>query len=183
MSADRPLFRIRYTAPPEPPHSSWVKDGGQDADVWEGPKDDAEGNAADLRLHHPEGTYEVVAMPEEVSVRDNPHLIDGEFQSDKYPTTPRGKVPLSTGDPMAQDLLWVYAQRRRTLDEAFSAAVEEAVRRKGYAAPAKATFSAGEVKFHLDAKDQQLAALKEKLVAALAELGLSPARINALVAS
>jgi hypothetical protein len=33
------------------------------------------------------------------------HLIDGEFQSDKYPTTPRGKVPLSckdvTPDPKA----------------------------------------------------------------------------------
>jgi hypothetical protein len=36
----------------------------------------------------------------------NPHLIGGEFQSDKYPTTPRGKVPLSTRDKAAQDLLW-----------------------------------------------------------------------------
>lgn len=43
----------------------------------------------------------------------NPHLIDGEFQSDKYPTTPRGKVPLSCRDVTAQDLLWTYAQRRR----------------------------------------------------------------------
>ena len=26
------------------------------------------------------------------------HLIGGEFQSDKYPTIPRGKVPLSVQD-------------------------------------------------------------------------------------
>lgn len=32
------------------------------------------------------------------------HIIDGEFQSDKYPTTPRGKVPLSVRDVTAQDL-------------------------------------------------------------------------------
>jgi len=44
------------------------------------------------------------------------HIIDGEFQSDKYPTTPRGKVPLSVKDPTAQDLLWEYAQRRRAVD-------------------------------------------------------------------
>ncbi len=44
------------------------------------------------------------------------HLIDGEFQSDKYPTTPRGKVPLSCTDKTAQDLLWRYAQRRRAVD-------------------------------------------------------------------
>ena len=33
----------------------------------------------------------------------------GEFQSDKYPTCPPGKVPLSVKDKMAQDLLWIYA--------------------------------------------------------------------------
>lgn len=44
------------------------------------------------------------------------HIIEGEFQSDKYPTTPRGKVPLSTKDPAAQDLLWQYAQRRRAVE-------------------------------------------------------------------
>lgn len=62
----------------------------------------------------------------------NPHLVDGHFQSDKYPTTPRGKVPLSTGDPMAQDLLWQYAQRRRAVDGDFSDALEQALRTKGY---------------------------------------------------
>ncbi|HJQ55396.1 MAG TPA: hypothetical protein VJ890_00730 [Vineibacter sp.] len=62
------------------------------------------------------------------------HLIDGEFQSDKYPTTPRGKVPLSVKDPTAQDLLWLYAQRRRTVDAEFSADLEDALRLAGYQA-------------------------------------------------
>jgi len=60
------------------------------------------------------------------------HLIDGEFQSDKYPTTPRGKVPLSCKDMMAQDLLWEYAQRRRKIDADFSADLEAALRAQGY---------------------------------------------------
>lgn len=60
------------------------------------------------------------------------HLIDGEFQSDKYPTCPKGKVPLSTEDKAAQDLLWEYAKRRRSVDPAFSDDLEEALRLKGY---------------------------------------------------
>lgn len=60
------------------------------------------------------------------------HLISGEFQSDKYPTCPRGKVPLSTKDPMAQDLLWKYAQRRRKIDPEFSEDLEEALELSGF---------------------------------------------------
>jgi hypothetical protein len=60
------------------------------------------------------------------------HLIDGEFQSDKYPTTPRGKVPLSCKDPTAQDLLWNYAKRRRAVDAEFSDDLEEALSLAGY---------------------------------------------------
>ncbi len=60
------------------------------------------------------------------------HLIDGEFQSDKYPTTPRGKVPLSVKDPTAQDLLWEYAQRRRSVDAEFSDDLEAALLAAGY---------------------------------------------------
>ena len=60
------------------------------------------------------------------------HLIDGEFQSDKYPTTPRGKVPLSIKDRTAQDLLWEYAQRRRAVDAEFSDDLETALRLAGY---------------------------------------------------
>jgi hypothetical protein len=60
---------------------------------------------------------------------ERPHLNEhGEFQSDKYPTCPAGKVPLSTKDPMAQDLLWEYAQRRRPVDKEFSADLETALR-------------------------------------------------------
>lgn len=60
------------------------------------------------------------------------HLIDGEFQSDKYPTTPRGKVPLSVKDVTAQDLLWAYAQRRRSVDAEFANDLETALDRAGY---------------------------------------------------
>ena len=60
------------------------------------------------------------------------HLIDSEFQSDKYPECPPGKVPLSTEDPDAQPLLWIYAQRRRCIDPEFSVDLEEALRLKGY---------------------------------------------------
>lgn len=57
---------------------------------------------------------------------------DGKFQSDKYPTCPPGKVPLSTKDSMAQDLLWQYAQRRRPVDAEFSADLETALRSAGF---------------------------------------------------
>jgi len=60
------------------------------------------------------------------------HIVNGEFQSDKYPTCPAGKVPLSTKDPMAQDLLWEYAKRRRTIDSEFSDDLEWALKSKGF---------------------------------------------------
>lgn len=60
------------------------------------------------------------------------HLIDGEFQSDKYPSTPRGKVPLSCKDVTAQDLLWEYAQRRRVLDAEFSDDLQAALKLAGF---------------------------------------------------
>ena len=64
------------------------------------------------------------------------HINDaGEFQSDKYPTCPAGKVPLSTKDPTAQDLLWIYAQRRRVIDAEFADDLEAALRSKGYEPP------------------------------------------------
>jgi len=63
---------------------------------------------------------------------NRPHIINGEFQSDKYPTCPRGKVPLSTKDPTAQDLLWRYAQRRRSVDAEFADDLEWALLKHGY---------------------------------------------------
>lgn len=64
------------------------------------------------------------------------HLIDGEFQSDLFPTTPRGCVPLKPSDVLAQDLLWEYAQRRRPEDANFAADLEQALRLQGYTPPA-----------------------------------------------
>ena len=61
-----------------------------------------------------------------------PHIVDGEFQSDKYPTCPRGKVPLSIKDLTAQELLWEYAQRRREVDTAFADDLEFALEQAGY---------------------------------------------------
>lgn len=61
-----------------------------------------------------------------------PHVIDGEFQSDKCPTTPRGKVPLSVKDTTAQDLLWSYAQRRREVDAEFAEDLEFVLLHAGY---------------------------------------------------
>lgn len=60
------------------------------------------------------------------------HLIDGTFKSDKYPSCPLGKVPLSVKDPTAQGLLWEYAQRRRVVDAEFSDDLEQALRNAGY---------------------------------------------------
>ncbi len=69
----------------------------------------------------------------EAGSEDHPHLVyDGQFQSDKYPTTPRGKVPLSVKDASAQDLLWIYAQRHRHVDDEFSDDLEKALKGAGY---------------------------------------------------
>lgn len=85
------------------------------------------------RIHHPGTGRTSVAAAECSNVRRRrPHLINDEFQSDKYPGTPRGKVPLSTTDPTAQDLLWEYAQRRRSVDVEFADDLETALHAKGY---------------------------------------------------
>jgi hypothetical protein len=57
------------------------------------------------------------------------------FQSDKYPTCPAGKVPLSVTDRTAQDLLWEYAQRRRSVDAEFSSDLELCLLAAGYKPP------------------------------------------------
>ena len=68
---------------------------------------------------------------------DRGHFKGGEFQSDKYPTCPAGKVPLSTKDPMAQDLLWEYAWRRRAVDPDFADDLQAALRQKGFSPMAR----------------------------------------------
>lgn len=74
--------------------------------------------------------------------KSRPHInADGEFQSDKYPTCPAGKVPLSTADPTAQDLLWEYAQRRRDVDAEFADDLEYALLAKGWHEAEEATWA------------------------------------------
>ena len=62
----------------------------------------------------------------------HPHIIDGEFQSDKYPGTPRGFVPLKCSDPDAQPLLWQYAHAHREKDAQFSDDLLIALKMKGF---------------------------------------------------
>jgi len=61
-------------------------------------------------------------------------LVDGveTFQSDKYPSTPPGKVPLSVKDRDAQDLLWEYSRRHRSIDPEFSDDLEVALKNAGF---------------------------------------------------
>ena len=63
--------------------------------------------------------------------------IDGKIkiQSDKYPGTPPGKVPLSTSDPDARDLLWIYAQRHIERDEDFAQDILTALQNDDYDGP------------------------------------------------
>ena len=63
--------------------------------------------------------------------------IDGKvkIQSDKYPGTPPGKVPLSTSDADARDVLWIYAQRHIERDEEFAQDVLTALQHDGYDGP------------------------------------------------
>lgn len=45
---------------------------------------------------------------------------DGRFQSDKYPWCRPDFVPLKVTDPMAQPVLWAYAEARREVDAEFA---------------------------------------------------------------
>jgi hypothetical protein len=56
------------------------------------------------------------------------HLtVTGKFQSDKYPWAAAGFVPLKTTDPLARDLLYIYAERRRAIDEGFATDLMDAL--------------------------------------------------------
>lgn len=60
------------------------------------------------------------------------HLIDEEFQSDKYPWCRRGFVPLKLTDPMAHKVLWDYAKARESVDMEFSNDLRAALLIQGY---------------------------------------------------
>lgn len=122
---------------PPPSATLEISVGGDRVDVREVSDDGAVPLAtrADLEAARaqlfPDGSGE---LPEIAPQTDpaHPHLVDGEFQSDKYPTCPRGKVPLSCKDPHAQDLLWLYAQRHEPRDPQFSADLRMALDRAGF---------------------------------------------------
>lgn len=81
-------------------------------------------------------SVELIPNPKQPGAR--PHINDdGEFQSDKYPTTPPGKVPLSVKDPVAQPYLWRYASEHRSVDAEFSDDLEFALKQAGYQPPAE----------------------------------------------
>lgn len=65
-------------------------------------------------------------------MKTRPHIVDGKFQSDKYPTCPPDKVPLSVNDSSAQDLLWEYAHRRKPVDAEFSQDLEQRLLEVGF---------------------------------------------------
>lgn len=71
----------------------------------------------------------IFALPDDPA---RPHIVGGKFQSDKYPTCPAGKVPLSVTDPTAQDLLWVYAHRRRAVDPQFADDLQACLKAAGF---------------------------------------------------
>lgn len=100
--------------------------------TWIGRKFCSLGCAVRTMRAYPMFPRDVAFSPKERPDAGHPHLIDGEFQSDKYPTCPRGKVPLSVKDKTAQDLLWVYAQRRRAVDAEFAHDLEIALRAAGF---------------------------------------------------
>jgi len=49
-----------------------------------------------------------------------PHIVNGQFQSDKYPWCRAGFVPLKITDPMAQGILIQYANKRAEVDKEFA---------------------------------------------------------------
>lgn len=61
------------------------------------------------------------------------HLNDkGEFQSDKYPTCPADKVPLSVHDKDAQPFLWAYAELHKSRDHEFAIDLQARLRAVGF---------------------------------------------------
>lgn len=56
----------------------------------------------------------------------------GRFQSDKYPTCPADKVPLSVNDKDAQPFLWAYAELHRARDAEFANDLQARLRAVGF---------------------------------------------------
>jgi len=68
----------------------------------------------------------------ETSPDSSSHIVDGQFQSDKYDWCPPGFVPLKITDPMAFGPLIAYAKERQKVDPQFSKDLLEAVMRASF---------------------------------------------------
>lgn len=73
----------------------------------------------------------------------NPHLVPDPvhpgrttFKSDKYAWCPPGFLPLKLTDPMAVDLIMLYAVRRLSVDAEFSEAIAEVINQLEETSPA-----------------------------------------------
>ena len=64
------------------------------------------------------------------------HLIGGRFKSDRSPGCPIGKVPVSTRDELAQDLLWELACRYDAVELEFADDLRQALINDGFVPPA-----------------------------------------------
>lgn len=60
------------------------------------------------------------------------HLIDGEFQSDKYPWAGRNFFPAKITDKRLQPMLWAMAQAYREVDAELTEDLEKALLNAGY---------------------------------------------------
>lgn len=85
------------------------------------------------------------------------HLIDGQFQSDKYPSTPRGFVPLKCTDTAAQGLLWEYARRHAAIDPGFADDLKKALMLAGFDPSAPKLDEAGREKLKDQLKELEAA--------------------------
>lgn len=63
---------------------------------------------------------------------------EGQFQSDKYPWSRPGFVPLKITDRGAWQPLWDYAEQRRPIDAAFADDLQAALIGAGFTPPAAA---------------------------------------------
>jgi hypothetical protein len=60
------------------------------------------------------------------------HIVNGQFQSDKYTWCEPGFLALKLTDRAAQPLIWEYAQTHRAIDSELSDDLETALRNAGY---------------------------------------------------
>lgn len=107
------------------------------------------------------------------------HIVDGQFQSDRFPTTPRGMVPLSVNSKKAQPFLWAFAQVQRSVDAEFSDDLETCLRAAGYTPPAMTDawidqYNRGYKNGVADTEDAEATRWQERIAETIRAAGLEP---------